>query len=369
MKVNKYKICNRCVLDTTAPMITFDDDGNCKYCNRFLKKINDKSIKYDLNKLVSTIKKEGENKKYDCILGLSGGLDSTWALHILVENGLNPLVVHMDNGWNSELAQNNIQNIVEKLNVDLYTHVINWEEYKDLMQSFFDADVLDIELLMDQAFAGSLYNQAKKYNIKYILTGQNSSNEGMGMPEGWNWYKKDKKNILNIWNKFGKLKKIKTYPFFGTLDFAYHKYIAKTQWIRFLDYSEFNDKDALELLVKKYDYKPYKYKHGESVFTRFYQGYILLNKFGFDKRRLHLSNRILTGQLIRDEALEILKQPSYESSEDLEDDIEYINKKMGWDDKFLKNYIDRPPIDHSVYGTEKNLLNKLVKIKKLLKGK
>ena len=201
MKV-KYQVCKRCVLDTTAPKIIFNKKGYCNYCESFLEKIsnsNKSDNRHNLNTLVRDIKKDGRNKKYDCILGLSGGLDSTWALKVIAENNLRPLAVHMDNGWNSELGQNNIYNIVDKLNVDLYTQVINWDEYKDMMNAFFEADVLDIEILMDQAFIGSLYKQANKFNIKYILTGQNNSNEGMGMPDGWNWYKLDKQNIKKIW--------------------------------------------------------------------------------------------------------------------------------------------------------------------------
>lgn len=361
----EYQICNRCVLDTTAPKIQFDEDGNCNYCTRFLDKISaigDKKEK-DVDLLIDKIKESGKGKKYDCVLGLSGGLDSTWALKIIVEKGLTPLVVHMDNGWNSEAAQNNIHNIVERLNVDLYTHVIDWEEYKDMMQAFFDADVLDIELLMDHAFVGALYKQANKYNIKYILTGQNNSNEGMGMPEGWNWYKLDKKNILSIWKKYGKLKKLKTYPFFGTFDWIVSQFIRKVEWVRFLDYFEFNDKEALDILVREYGYKAYEYKHYESIFTRFYQGYILPNKFKFDKRRLHLSNTILTGQITRNDALSILEQPPYPDQDRLDEDIEYIIKKMGWDKKFLSEYLKRPEVSHRVYGTERDILKWPVKIK------
>ena len=368
MKV-KYQVCKRCVLDTTAPKIIFNKKGYCNYCESFLEKIsnsNKSDNRHNLNTLVRDIKKDGRNKKYDCILGLSGGLDSTWALKVIAENNLRPLAVHMDNGWNSELGQNNIYNIVDKLNVDLYTQVINWDEYKDMMNAFFEADVLDIEILMDQAFIGSLYNQANKFNIKYILTGQNNSNEGMGMPDGWNWYKLDKKNIKKIWFKFGKLRKIKTYPFFGTMDWLINKYLKKIQRVRFLDYVKFNDKEAIDVLVKHFDYKPYEYKHGESVFTKFYQGYILPKKFNIDKRKLHLSNKILTGQITRDEALKILQTSPYSSQDDLNCDIEYVSKKLEWNDNYLSEYIKRPGVSHDYYGTETDMLKKLLKIKKAI---
>jgi len=367
--IDKYQVCKRCVLDTTAPKITFNEKGYCNYCERFLDKIsnyNKSNNQYNIYSLITKIKKSGKNKKYDCILGLSGGLDSTWALKVIIENGLKPLAVHMDNGWNSELGQNNIHNIIEVLNVDLYTHVINWSEYKDMMNAFFESDVLDIEILMDQAFIGALYKQANKYGVKYILTGQNNSNEGMGMPDGWNWYKLDKKNIKRIYSKFGKHRKIKTYPFFGTVDFIISKYLKGIQKVRFLDYVEFNDKEAVNTLIENFNYKPYKYKHGESIFTKFYQGYILPKKFNIDKRRLHLSNKILTGQITRDEALKILQTDPYSNKDELNSDIEYVSKKLEWSDDYLSKYVNRPGVPHNIYGTEKYMLKKLLKVKKII---
>jgi N-acetyl sugar amidotransferase len=360
----KYRMCNRCVLDTTATEIEFDEKGFCNYCTKYLNKAGERKSRYNnVTNLVKKIKDTGRGSKYDCIFGLSGGLDSTWGLKVLVEQGLRPLVVHMDNGWNSELAQNNIHNIVEKLNVELHTHVISWSEYRDLMQSFFDADVIDIELLMDQAFTGALYKQARRYKVKYILTGQNTSNEGMGMPKGWNWYKNDKSNILDIWKKYGKLKKIKTFPFFGTFEWLYCKYIKKIEWIRFLDYFEFNDDLVKEILVKDYDYKLYKFKHGESIFTKFYQGYILPKKFNVDKRKLHLSTKILSGQITRESVLLILKEEPYHNKMELSEDIDYVSKKMMWTDSYLHEYIKRPPVGHAEYKTETRLLAFMLRVK------
>ena len=194
-------MCNRCVMDTTAADITFDENGVCNYCTEFLSRsghILNKSPeqrKVELDAFVSKVKADGKGKKYDCIVGVSGGVDSSWVLVKAVELGLRPLAVHMDNGWNSELAQNNIANLIKYLNVDLYTHVIDWQEYRGLMQAFFDADVIDIELLYDNAMLSVNYQKASYYGLKYILSGSNQSYEGMAMPKNWNWLKFDKRNI------------------------------------------------------------------------------------------------------------------------------------------------------------------------------
>lgn len=198
----EQKRCKRCLMDTTAKDITFDEDGYCNYCTEFLESLNNpnRKISLPLNELVEKIKADGKGKEYDCVVGVSGGVDSSYTLVKVKELGLRPLAVHMDNGWDSELAANNIKNLVEKLGVDLYTHVIDWEEYRELMQAFFDADVIDVELLYDNAMLAVCYQQAGKYGVKYILAGSNTATEGMRLPENWNWFKRDKK-IPRIWAK------------------------------------------------------------------------------------------------------------------------------------------------------------------------
>ena len=315
-----------------------------------------KKNKIDLDILIKKIKSKKTNNKYDCIVGLSGGVDSCFTLHKAIEIGLKPLVVHMDNGWNSELAQNNIENLLKKLDVDLYTHVIDWSEYRKMMNAFFKADVLDVELLMDNAMLAVNYSQASKNNIQYILAGTNLSSEGMEMPTNMNWFKYDKKNIIDIINKFEKVT-IDTYPIISTLDLVKYIFFRKIKWISFLDYFDYNKFDAINLLKDKYNFKPYPYKHYESIFTRFYQGYILPNKFGIDKRILHLSTLIISKQLKRDEAIKELKSPNaYPSQEMLENDKLYFLKKMGWSNNDLNDYIKRPKIPHDYYKSEKNFL-------------
>lgn len=360
MNNTTYQICARCVLDSSASDIKFDENGYCNYCSEFIKNsgsllvIDSKEQNQKLERLITEVKKSGKGKKYDCIIGVSGGVDSSWALVQAVKLGLRPLAVHMDNGWNSELAQNNIANLVRALGVDLYTHVIDWEEYKTLMLAFFDADVIDVELLYDNAMFGVNYFQANKYNIKYILSGMNTTSEGMKIPKSWNWHKLDKKNIVEIGKKFRNVN-IKTFPAIGTLYYVYSKFIRGIQWIPFPDYFKFNKAEVMKILEAEYGYKPYPYKHYESIFTRFYQGYILPKKFNIDKRRIHLGTLVIAGQLSREDALKDLEGIAYTSQEALEQDKQYFLKKMGWTMKELDDYISRPGKPHTNYPSEKSL--------------
>ena len=354
--------CKRCLMNSSVPDFSTTSEG-CNYCDAMIA-AKSKLVRSDkdLCKLIETIKLSGSGKNYDCIIGLSGGLDSSYALHLAVKNGLRPLAVHMDNGWNSELAQNNISNLVSKLNVDLYTHVIDWDEYRDMMQAFFNADVIDIELLYDNAMLGVNYQLANKYKLKHILAGTNNATEGIPIPSGWNWYKYDKKNIKSIVSKFGYAKKFRTFPFISTVDRVYFRKIKKINWISFLDYFDYSKEHAKDLLVNEYGYKPYPYKHYESIFTRFYQGYILPKKFKVDKRLPHLSALVITTELSRGEALELLKSSPYPSIKELASDTEYFLKKMGWNEGELLSYINRPANSHDKFGTEvllNNLVNKL----------
>jgi hypothetical protein len=300
-------------------------------------------------------------------LGYLGGIDSSYTLVKVVVMGLKPLAVHMDNGWNSELAQNNIENLVKSLNVDLYTNVIDWNEYKSMMNSFFESDVIDIELLMDNAMLSVNYGMAKKEKLQFILSGSNTSTEGMDMPKNMNWIKFDKKNIMSIIKIFGK-NKIKTYPAIGVLDLVKYILINKIKWIYFLDYFSYKKDEATNFLKNKYNFKPYNYKHYESTFTRFYQGYILPEKFKIDKRILHLSTLIVTNQISRGEAIEILNTSPYPSDLQLQEDKEYFLKKMNWTEKKLKDYINRPPKSHKAYSNSKFVYDNLLRFYKYVRS-
>ena len=364
--MSSKKKCTKCVMDTTASNINFDENGQCNYCKKFLKKINSNN-KLNLDDLVTKIKFTSKNCKYDCIVGLSGGIDSSYTLVKVVEMGLKPLAVHMDNGWNSELAQNNIENLVKSLNVDLYTNVLNWSEYKRMMNSFFDSDVIDVELLMDNAMLSVNYEMAKKENLQFILSGSNTSTEGMDMPKNMNWIKFDKKNIEKIINIYGN-NKIETYPVISVLDLVKNILFYRIKWVHFLDYFEYRKDEATEYLKTKYGFKPYENKHYESIFTRFYQGYILPNKFGIDKRILHLSTLIITNQLKREEAIKVLSSNPYPSELKLREDKDYFLKKMNWTETKLDEYIGRQPKSHEEYPNSKFLYNNLLRLYKLFKN-
>ena len=353
-------------MDTSVEDIKFDNKGICNYCSDFLLNssnvldINPSEQNAKLKLLIEEVKKSGKGKRYDCIVGVSGGVDSSWALVQAVKHGLRPLAVHMDNGWNSELAQNNIANLVRKLNVDLYTHVIDWGEYKNLMLSFLEADVIDVELLYDNAMFGLNYKQANKYGIKYILSGMNTTSEGMVIPKSWNWHKYDKRNIVQIGKKFKNVK-LRTFPAIGTAYYIYSKFFKGIQWVPFPDYFQFNKVDVMKILQSEFDYKPYPYKHYESVFTRFYQAYILPKKFNVDKRRVHLGTLVAAGQLNSNDAINDLNGIPYPSDRAFEDDKEYFLKKIGWTSKDLDTYISRPRKSHSDYPSEKSLFYAILK--------
>ena len=366
----EYKICKRCIMDTSVKNISFDKNDYCEYCNDFLLRTNNKSInsnskKNELSEIISKCKENGKGRKYDCLVGISGGVDSSWSLVKAVESGLRPLAVHMDNGWNSELTQNNIYNLVTRLGVDFQTHVIDWQEYKSLMQAFFDADVVDIELLYDNAMIAVNYKYASKYGIKYILSGDNNQTEGFRIPDDWVWHKYDVQNIKDISKGYTDLI---TFPAISTLKKKYYEKVRGIDWVNFLDYFTYDKHKVIEELMAEYSYKPYPYKHYESIFTRFYQGYILPEKFSIDKRRLHLSNLIAAGQLMREEALRTMNSIAYPSIDDLENDKIYFLKKMDWSEDELKKYINRPSKPHDLYNSELPNLNRMVLFKNKLKN-
>lgn len=352
-------------MDTSAADITFDAEGRCSYCSEFLDRSaarpspgDSKSKREALESLVETVKAAGRGKRYDCIVGVSGGVDSSWALVQAVKLGLRPLAVHMDNGWNSELAQSNIANLVRRLGVDLYTHVIDWDEYRGLMDSFFAADVIDVELLYDNAMLAVNFQQAGRYGLRFILSGSNQATEGMRMPGEWVWFKYDKRNIKALARRFGPTR-LRTYPSIGSLRRAWNTYVRRAHWIPFLDYLDYTKAQALIELERDYQYKAYLYKHYESVFTRFYQGYILPRKFGIDKRRLHLSTLIATGQMTRAEALDDLNRIPYPSEAALLEDEAYFLKKMGWTKERLERYLGRPNVPHYRYRNERRLAERI----------
>jgi N-acetyl sugar amidotransferase len=327
----KYQICNRCVMDTSDGAIKFDEHGICNHCHYFDDvqskqwHPNDAGRDY-LIKLFNKIKKDGEGSEYDCILGLSGGVDSSYLALKLAEFKLRPLVVHVDAGWNSELAVSNIEKIVKYCNYDLHTHVMNWDEMRDLQLSYLKAAVANQDVPQDHAFFANLYHFSVKHKIKYIISGGNIATESV-VPSSWHHSAMDAINLKSIHNKFGKLKlsEYKTISFIQY--YFYYPFLKGMRTVRPLNFMPYNKDEALNYLSEKIGYRKYPRKHGESIFTKFFQNYYLPTKFGMDKRRPHFSSLILSNQMTRAEALIMLEESLYEKSE-LERDIFYICKKL-----------------------------------------
>jgi N-acetyl sugar amidotransferase len=327
----EYQICNRCIMDTSDPEIIFDEHGNCNHCNSFYasaSKIwfpNEEGAK-KLDAIFQEIKQAGANQEYDCIIGLSGGVDSSYLAYIAKKAGLRPLAVHVDAGWNSELAVKNIENIVTKLDIDLYTCVINWEEMRDLQLAFLRSGVANQDTPQDHAFFAALYGFAIKEKIKYVLSGSNNSTEYI-LPTAWGYDAMDSIHIKAIHKRFGK-KKLKTFPFVNFFDlYINYRHIKKMKVVAPLNYLPYNKNEAIKILEQELDWRYYGGKHYESRFTKFFQGYYLPQKFGYDKRKAHLSSLIVSGQMNREEALLEMQKDAYPLDQ-ISEDKEFIIKKL-----------------------------------------
>lgn len=357
-----YQICNNCVMDTTDSKIVFDDRGVCDHCNRFYTNIlpNWHTDDRGLNALaimVEKIKKEGEGKDFDCIMGMSGGIDSSYLTYIAKEKlGLRPLVFHVDGGWNSQIAVNNIEKLVTILNLDLYTEVIDWEEMRDLQLAFFKSGVSHIDLPQDHAFFATMYNFAEKYNIKYILTGANIATECVRNPLEWLYYGTDTVQIKDIHAKFGQ-QPLKKFPLSNILRHKFYlRYIKGIEVITPLNFVPYNKEEAMQFLVDRFGWQKYPQKHFESRFTRFYEGYWLPKKFGYDTRKVQFSSLILTNQMSRAEAIEKLSKPAFDE-ETIANDFEFIATKLGISVEELQGYLDSPNKTVNDYKSQQGLFN------------
>ena len=358
-------------MDSSDPDIFFDNQGICNHCHRNmqwqLKQPSEDQKLVKLNKEINLIKLAGRNKPYDCLIGLSGGVDSSYVAYYVVKVlGLRPLAVHLDNGWNSEVSIQNIKSIVDRLKIDLYTHVINWIEFKDMQRSFFKAGVVDIELLTDNAIMGVLFGQAEKHKIKYLITGMNRATEFYPLPKQWRHNKYDVKNIKSIQKKFGTLKP-KTFPYCGLKARIKRSTPWGLQDFRLLDFIPYNKNHVIEILRSELGWKPYGEKHFESIFTKIYQVYVLPKKFKFDKKRAHLSSLIWSSQISRDEALLEVKKSNV-SPKELNEDIEYLCKKLGFSKEEFERLMDSAPVSHFNYPNNQiwfDLVDKLYYIKKI----
>lgn len=350
-------ICSNCVMDTTDEKIVFDDYGMCDHCQTFYHHTlpnwhTDSRGELELEKLVERIRAAGKGKDFDCIIGMSGGIDSSYLVYVAKEKlGLRPLVFHVDAGWNSQIAVNNIERIVDTLNLDLFTEVIDWEEMKDLQRAFFRSGVSHIDTPQDHAFFATMYKFATEHRIKHILTGANLSTECIRNPVEWMYYQSDSIQIRDIHSKFGE-KPLQKFPLTSIL---WHKiwlpYFRGIQVQRPLNFMPYIKSDAKKLLMERFGWQPYPQKHFESRFTRFYESYWLPERFGYDVRKVQFSSLIVTGQMTREEALVELLRPSYDR-EAIGQDIEFVANKLDISVEELMSYKELPKKTYRDYRNQ-----------------
>ena len=370
---SEYRMCIRCVMDTTDPDIVFDENGVCNHCHTYDRMVREYVVDGEeglrhLEQTAQKIRKDGQGKKYDCVIGVSGGVDSTYVAYHVKKLGLRPLAVHLDNGWDSELAVKNIEETLKRLGIDLYTEVLDWEEFKDIQISFLKASTPDSEIPTDHAINALLGNLAQKIGVKYVIIGSNVRTE-MHLPRAWSQGHLDWKYIREIQKRFG-TQPFRTFPHIGF--FTYYLRMLTQKRVEILNYLGYNKKEALRVLREELGWRYYGGKHYESIYTRFYQGYILPEKFGFDKRRSHLSSLVCSGEVTREQALEELKVPTYAPSMQ-EEDREYVVKKLGLTDAEFaaimsapkKSYWDYPSYGHLMKNP---LIQKMVPFVKRIVG-
>ena len=352
------RICNRCVMDTTDPDISFDENGVCSHCLRYDQLIRSSAYLRKrepgaLEWLLDEIKTRGTGRNYDCIIGVSGGVDSTYVAYLTTSLGLRPLAVHLDNGWDSELAVRNIEKTLKRLGIDLYTYVMDWEEFRALQLAFLRASTPDAEIPTDHAILAILYEVAAKQDIRYILSGHNVATESAGVG-AWAQGHGDWRYIESVNRQWG-TRPLKSFPCYGPWKFIYYTLVRRIRFIQILDYVDYNKRKALDVLEKELHWQYYGGKHYESIYTRFYRGYYLPKKFGFEKKKEDLSSLIWSGQITRNEALLELGKSNY--PEELQrQDIEYVTKKLGISQEEFRDIMTSPPKSFWDYPSYKKIL-------------
>lgn len=354
----EYRICNRCVMDTTDKEITFDENGYCNHCNDFFKNYKEHTYQGELSdkkleRILSGIKKIGVGRKYDCLIGISGGVDSSYVAYLSKLYGLRPLFVHFDNGWNSELSVKNVENIVNHIGADYQTYIVDWNEFRDVQLAFLKASVIDVEAPTDHAFLAALYRIAGMHGIKYIITGSNFATECI-MPRSWSYNAKDLKQLKAIYRRFGS-GKLKTFPMLGLMKELWYTYIKGIRLVRILQYVPYRKSDAIKILNEKLGWKYYGGKHYESFFTRFTQAYMLPVKFGVDKRKAHLSTLICNGEITRTEAIDMLKDELY-PADSLRNDIDFVCRKFGITQESFRDIMNLPVKKYNDYPNSESFL-------------
>ena len=353
------KICSRCVMDESANEIIFDQNGTCNFCKNYYvtaeKELRTSSKDQEkLNRLILDVKKSSKNQKYDCLIGVSGGVDSSYVAYLLrTKYKLRVLAVHLDNGWNSELAVSNIEQLMEKLGIELITNVLNWKEFSDIQRSFLKSSISNIEIPTDHAIWATLLRTANKHNIKYIFAGNNIVTESI-MPASWLYTSKDFHLIKSIQEKFG-TEKIKSFPYLSIFNYFYFLVVRGIRWVPILNWVSFDKAKAKETLISELGWRDYGGKHYESIFTRFFHASYLPQKFGFDLRKSYLSALICSGQITRDQALDELNNPPA-TPDVINADNQYVEKKLQLDNS-INFYINAENKTHESYRNNEKIWN------------
>jgi N-acetyl sugar amidotransferase len=361
-RARPYAICANCIMDTSDSSIAFDDRGWCDYCNNYYKNIlpnwhTDERGEREILAVVEQIKRAGRQRDHDCLIGISGGVDSSYLTYLAKQRfGLRPLIFHVDAGWNSQVAVNNIERLVDGLGLDLHTEVVDWQEMKDLQLAFFKAQVPHLDTPQDHAFFAALYNFAARNGFKYILTGANYSTECVREPLEWHYHASDLRQIRDIHERFG-TRPLKTFPMADIFTFKiYYRYVKGVRVVKPLNHVRYMKEEAMQELVDRFGWQRYAHKHYESRFTRFYEGYWLPTKFGYDKRRAHFSSLILTKQLTRSEALERIAKPAYDEAT-IAQDFEYVATKLDLTVAELQALMNGPNKTYRDYRSAMPLIN------------
>jgi len=346
-----YRVCARCIMDTTDPEISFDADGVCSHCHAFeaARQIlcGDPARRPQrLAALVDVIKAAGRSREYDCLIGLSGGVDSTYVAYLVKQLGLRALAVHLDNGWDSELAVKNVENVVKRLGIDLHTHVLDWGQFRDLQLSFLKASVPDGEIPTDHAIGAVLLRTAAKHGIRFVISGSNVATEGI-LPRSWTYGVGDWTYISGVQRQFG-TRSLAGFPHYTLYDYGYYVAVRRIRSVRLLDYVDYNKADAMRAIERELGWRYYGGKHYESIYTKFFQGYILPRKFNIDKRRAHLSTLICSGQTDRESALGAMEADPYPREHE-EEDRQYVTKKLGLSDDEFERLMRLPPRTYRDY--------------------
>jgi len=336
-------------MDTSDPDISFDENGVCNHCEKAIRRMRNSifGLPSDAKaqkraELVKQIKRAGAGKPYDCLIGLSGGVDSSYLALSVKELGLRPLAIHLDNGWDSETSIQNIEKICTSLSIDLETRVLDWEEFKALQLAFLRASTPDSEIPSDHAIVAAMYDTAYAKGIAYILVGYNLSSESI-LPKAWSQGHFDWRYIQNVYHQYGPGGRLRRFPNLGKVKRLYYEALRGIRFVSFLEYFDYNKEKAKTIVAERLGWKDYGRKHGESNYTRIYQEYILPRKFGFDKRRAHYSSLIAAGQLTRDAALSLLAEPLYARPQESEQDIAYLMNKLDITRKDFDAIMASPP--------------------------